>query len=491
MESSRIRLAADVGGTFTDVAAFDEITGELRLGKTLTTPARLVTGVEKGVTKAGARFSGARLFLHGTTVAINTILERTGAPCALLTTQGFRDIYEIGRVNRPESYDLFFRRHQPLIERDLRYEIRERVDAHGKVLIELDEDQVRAAVSDAVRQGVEAIAILFLHSYRNPAHEQRVKAIIEASHPHLFVTASHELSQEYREFERTSTAAANAYIGPRVRRYLGEIGDHLETAGFDGDFLIVQSTGGLFGVDEAQSACIRMLESGPAAGVIGTKALCDRIGLENAIAFDMGGTTAKAGVIHGGDVLMTGSALIGGYATGLPVQIPMIDIQEVGTGGGSIARADMGALHVGPESAGAAPGPACYGLANCASPRSSSRARPAIFPPMACWSRSCAAISSRPGSRRSPTPRLRRWRTSTPRWSAAAARRWPAATWPSPASRSSARRTCVMSGRSTRSRSNCHSSCFKPKIAKELKYASMPCTRPATAIRPPARRPRS
>src|SRR5262249_44984726 len=170
--------------------------------------------------------------------------------------------------------------------------------------IELDEDQVRAAVADAVRQGVEAIAILFLHSYRNPAHEQRVKAIIEDSHPHLFVTASHELSQEYREFERTSTAAANAYIGPRVRRYLGGSGDHLAGAGFDGDFLIVQSTGGLFGV-----------ESGPAAGVIGTKALCDRIGLKNAIAFDMGGTTAKAGVIHGGDVLMTGGALIGGYAT--------------------------------------------------------------------------------------------------------------------------------------------------------------------------------
>ncbi len=362
MELGGIRLAADVGGTFTDVAAFDETTGELRLGKTLTTPARLVTGVETGVTKAGAQFSSARLFLHGTTVAINTILERTGARCALLTTQGFRDIYEIGRVNRPESYNLFFRRHQPLIERDLRYELRERMDAQGKVLIALDEEQVRAAVADAVRQGVQAIAILFLHSYRNPAHEQRAKEIIEESHPHLFVTASHELSQEYREFERTSTAAANAYLGPRVRGYLGEMGEHLEAAGFDGDFLIVQSTGGLFGVEQAQSACIRMLESGPAAGVIGTKALCDGIGLKNAIAFDMGGTTAKAGVIHDGNVLMTGSALIGGYATGLPVQIPMIDIQEVGTGGGSIARADMGALHVGPESAGAQPGPVCYGL---------------------------------------------------------------------------------------------------------------------------------
>jgi N-methylhydantoinase A len=362
MESSNIRLSADVGGTFTDVAAFNETTGELSLGKTLTTPPRLVGGIENGVTKAGASFRAARLFLHGTTVAINTILERTGASCALITTQGFRDIYEIGRVNRPESYNLFFRRHVPLIERDLRYEVRERMDSQGKVLIKLDEDQVRAAAADAVAHGVEAIAILFLHSYRNPVHEQRVKAIIAESHPQLFVTASHELSQEYREFERTSTAAANAYVGPRVRRYLGEMGEHLSAAGFDGDFLIVQSTGGLFGVDEAQSSCIRMLESGPAAGVIGTKALCDSIGLSNAIAFDMGGTTAKAGVIHHGRVLMTGSALIGGYATGLPVQIPMIDIQEVGTGGGSIARIEVGgALHVGPESAGAQPGPVCYG----------------------------------------------------------------------------------------------------------------------------------
>ena len=362
MAASRIRLSADVGGTFTDVAAFDETTGEFQLGKALSTPARLVTGIENGVAKARADFRATRLFLHGTTVAINTILERTGAKCALLTTQGFRDIYEIGRVNRPESYNLFFRRHEPLIERDLRYEIRERVDSAGKVLIRLDEEQVQAAVADAVAQGAQAIAILFLHSYRNPAHEQRVKEIVAQRHPQLFITASHELSQEYREFERTSTAAANAYVGPRVRHYLDEMGEHLADSGFGGEFLIVQSTGGLFGIDEARDACIHMLESGPAAGVIGTKALCDRIGLGNAIAFDMGGTTAKAGVIHDGEVLMTGSALIGGYATGLPVQIPMIDIQEVGTGGGSIARVEMGALHVGPESAGAQPGPVCYGL---------------------------------------------------------------------------------------------------------------------------------
>ena len=361
--SKTIRLAADVDGTFTDVAAFDEHTGELRLGKTLTTPARLVSGIEQGVTKAGSSFDVARLFLHGTTVAINTILERSGARCALLTTQGFRDIYEIGRVNRPESYNLFFKRHTPLIERDLRFDISERMDAQGSVLIKLDEAQVRRVVAAAVAQGVEAIAILFLHSYRNPAHEQRVRQIIETEFPQLFVSASHELSQEYREFERTSTAAANAYVGPRVRRYLTEMETHLDTARFGGTFLIVQSSGGLFDVADARRSCIRILESGPAAGVIGAKALCDSIGLRNAIAFDMGGTTAKAGVIYNGDVLMTGSSLIGGYATGLPIQMPMIDIQEVGTGGGSIARVELGhALRVGPESAGAAPGPVCYGL---------------------------------------------------------------------------------------------------------------------------------
>ena len=363
LRPSAIRLSADVGGTFTDVAAFDETTGALKLGKTLTTPQRLVTGIENGVTKAGSRFQAAGLFLHGTTVAINTILERSGARCALLTTQGFRDIYEIGRVNRPESYNLFFEKHAPLIDRDMRFEIMERMDAQGTVLIPLDEEQVRKTVREAVKDGVQAIAILFLHSYRNPAHEQRAKEIVEQEFPQLFVTASHELSQEYREYERTSTAAANAYVGPRVQRYLTEMEAHLGDAGFGGNFLIVQSTGGLFDVNDARRSCIRMLESGPAAGVVGTKVLCDSLGMQNAIAFDMGGTTAKAGVIHEGHVLMTGAALIGGYATGLPVQMPMIDIQEVGTGGGSIARVEVGnALRVGPESAGASPGPVCYGL---------------------------------------------------------------------------------------------------------------------------------
>src|SRR5580765_4497125 len=197
-----IRLAADVGGTFTDVAAFDEATGELKLGKTLTTPSRLVSGIEQGVARSGTRLEAARLFLHGTTVAINTILERSGARCALLTTRGFRDIYEIGRVNRPESYNLFFEKHAPLIDRDLRFEIMERMDSQGTVLIPLDEGQVLTVAQNAVSQSVKAIAILFLHSYRNPTHEHRAKAIVEKEFPGIFVTASHELSQEYREYER-------------------------------------------------------------------------------------------------------------------------------------------------------------------------------------------------------------------------------------------------------------------------------------------------
>jgi len=211
------------------------------------------------------------------------------------------------------------------------------------------------------RLGIEATAILFLNCYASSDHEARAKVILEKNHPGMFVSASHELSQEYREFERCSTVVANAYIGPIVRSYIGEIEDHIRAEQFGGSFLIVQSTGGLYEAERAKSHCVQMLESGPAAGVIGTRALCHALGLRNAIAFDMGGTTAKAGVIHNGEALTTGAALIGGYEKALPVQLAMMDIFEVGTGGGSIARVEEGALRVGPQSAGAAPGPACYG----------------------------------------------------------------------------------------------------------------------------------
>lgn len=359
----RTRLAADIGGTFTDVAAFDEGSGRLLLGKALSTPGSLVEGISHGVDKAGTRYADASLFLHGSTIAINTMIERTGARTALLITEGFRDIYEIGRINRPDSYNLYFRKHVPLVERAMCFEVRERMTAEGEAYKALDEASVHAVCDRLAALGVEAVAILLLHCYRNPAHEARVKAIVQQRLPHAFVSASHELSQEYREFERCSTTVANAYIGPRVRDYVEGIDRHLKNAGFKGSFMLVQSTGGLYESRQAQAQCVRMLESGPAAGVIGAQALCRELGLEDAVAFDMGGTTAKAGVIYRGEVLTTGAALVGGYDHALPVQIPMIDIFEVGTGGGSIASVDAsGALRVGPHSAGAEPGPACYGL---------------------------------------------------------------------------------------------------------------------------------
>src|SRR6266508_5104778 len=284
--TNRLRLAADIGGTFTDIAAFDERTGKLTFGKALSTPQRLVEGINAGVAKADSAYKSAGLFLHGSTVAINTILERTGAKTALLITEGFRDIYEIGRINRPDAYNLFFRKHVPLIERALRFEVKERVLADGEIERPLDEDEIKALGRQLDKLGIEACAILFLNCYARADHEVRAKAILEAQYPNMFVSASHELSQEYREFERCSTVAANAYIGPRVRQYLGEIEEHIRAAGFEGSFLVVQSTGGLYEASQAKSQCIRMLESGPAAGVIGTQALCHTLGLDGAIAFD-------------------------------------------------------------------------------------------------------------------------------------------------------------------------------------------------------------
>ncbi len=247
------RLAADIGGTFTDIAVFDERSGKLIFGKALSTPQQLVEGINAGVDKAGTDYRSAGLFLHGSTIAINTILERTGAATALLTTHGFRDIYEIGRINRPDAYNLFFKKHEPLIERALRFEVNERMLADGEIDIPLDDQEIVALGQMLARRGVEAVAILFLNCYANSDHESRAKAILEANHPDMFVSASHELSQEYREFERCSTVAANAYIGPKVRRYVGEIDAHIREAGFDGSFLVVQSTGGLYEADQAQS----------------------------------------------------------------------------------------------------------------------------------------------------------------------------------------------------------------------------------------------
>ncbi|MFD0666713.1 hydantoinase/oxoprolinase family protein [Ramlibacter sp. MAHUQ-53] len=357
-----LRIAVDIGGTFTDMACFDEATGEISFGKALSTHGHLHEGIQNTLDGAGVDLTNGYLFLHGSTIAINTLLERNGANTALLITEGFRDIYEIGRVNRPDAYNLFFSKHVPLVPRSQRHEVSERLRADGSLHKPLDEEGVRALARKLREDHIEAVAVLLLHSYRNPDHERRVKAILQEEIPGAFVTASHELSQEYREFERVSTAVANAYVGPRVSAYLGELEEHLEEKGFKGDFYAVQSTGGLFPLEHARRDCVRMLESGPAAGVIGAQAICAQLGLPDSIAFDMGGTTAKAGVISEGRPLTTGSALIGGYEKALPIQIPMMDIFEVGTGGGSIARVELGhSLRVGPRSAGSMPGPVCYG----------------------------------------------------------------------------------------------------------------------------------
>lgn len=358
----RLRIAVDIGGTFTDLAAFDEVGKALYFGKSLSTYGDLVQGIASTIAEAGIDPADGTLFLHGSTIVINALLERTGAKTALLITEGFRDIYEIGRINRPDAYNLYFKKHQPLVDRVDRHEISERLLSDGTERRPLDEAQVRALAARLKAEDIEAVAIILLHSYANDAHERRVAEIVRETMPDAFVSVSTELSQEYREFERASTVVANAYVGPKVEGYLGQLEDHLSESGFAGKFFAVQSTGGLFPIADARKRCLNMLESGPASGVIGVKAVARHLKLDNAIAFDMGGTTAKAGLIRNGEPLTTSSARIGAYGSDLPIQLPTIDIFEVGTGGGSIARLEtMNALRVGPRSAGSMPGPACYG----------------------------------------------------------------------------------------------------------------------------------
>ncbi|MGE5217508.1 MAG: hydantoinase/oxoprolinase family protein [Chloroflexota bacterium] len=357
-----MRVAVDIGGTFTDVVVFDEGNSSLTLAKTLSTPAELARGVLEGLTKAEVRFDEISSLIHGSTVVINAVIERQGAKTALVTTKGFRDVYEIGRINRPESFNPRFRKHRPLVPREDIFEVTERMLADGSVRTPFDEQEAREVARTIKEEGFEAVAVLFLHSYRAPEHEIRMCEILRETEPTLFLSASHELSREYREYERTSTVAANAYVGPKVSRYLGDLERRLRDQRFDGSLMIMQSNGGLSDVEMARRQCIQMMESGPAGGVVGTMALCEMLDLDAAIAFDMGGTTAKACVIRRGEPSLSPDYFIGGYNEGLAIRIPVLDIVEVGTGGGSIGWLDEGGgLHVGPRSAGAEPGPACYG----------------------------------------------------------------------------------------------------------------------------------
>ena len=359
------RLAIDIGGTFTDLVALDERTGELVLGKALTTPGNFADGVLETIQKSGLRPAEIAQFVHGTTVVINALTERQGAQVALLTTRGFRDVLEIQRANRTDMYNLFYRKPEPFVPRRFRFGIDERLNHRGDVLRPLQEADVASAVRACQEAGVEAIAVCYLHAYARPDHERRTREIIESLAPEIAVTLSHEITQEWREYERTNTAVMNAYVTPATTRYLATLDSRLSEQGLKGTKYAMQSNGGTTTFRRAQRVPIHLVESGPVGGVIGASVIAAAIGEDNLISFDMGGTTAKVSLIERGRVKTNTEYHLEKTTTwaGYPLKIPVVDIVEVGAGGGSIAWIDRGgALHVGPRSAGAAPGPACYGL---------------------------------------------------------------------------------------------------------------------------------
>lgn len=355
------RIAVDIGGTFTDLTA-TMADGRVVVSKVPTTPEDHAMGVLRAISRTGIELSSVELILHGSTVAINTLIEEKGVATGLLTTDGFRDVYEIGRSNRPDAYNVFFQRPKPLIPRHLRKEVSERVTAAGSIKKSLDREHAAGVVKELRALGVEAIAVCLLHSYANPEHERILGDLVRELHPEAYASLSHRILREYREYERTSTTAVNAYVGPVVARYLNSLDRRLRESAFSGSLLIMQSSGGVMSLDAALEAPVRMMESGPVAGVMGAAEVARRCGCPNAIAFDMGGTTAKASLLHDGVADVSGGYFVGGYETGHPIMLPVVDIVEVGSGGGSIAWMDSaGSLKVGPASAGARPGPACYG----------------------------------------------------------------------------------------------------------------------------------
>ncbi len=372
-QMSVARVGVDVGGTFTDVV-LHEADGRVRVNKLLSTPPtydQAVLAAVSGLT-ASVQNGGIEEIVHGTTVATNAVLQRLGAETALLTTRHFRDVLELRRLRIPHMYDLFWRKPPPLVERRLRFEVSERMAADGTVVEPLDEAGVRAVAARLRELDVDSVAVCFLHSYLYPEHEQTAGAILSEELPGATISLSCEILREQREYERTATTVVNAYVRPLMSSYLDRIRTGLDALGLSGAPLsIMQSSGGVMASDDAKLRPVFALESGPAAGVVAALGMAQRLGIENAIAFDMGGTTAKASLIeHGaisrgreyevGGSISAGSRLIRG--AGELLRIPTIDIAEVGAGGGSIAWLDpAGGLQVGPRSAGADPGPACYG----------------------------------------------------------------------------------------------------------------------------------
>ena len=366
------RLGVDIGGTFTDLVVIDEATGAARVGKILTTPKDPAHAVEQGIaalleesrTAAGA----VRAVVHGTTLATNALIERKGARTALLTTEGFRDALEIRHEGRYDMYDLFIDPPAPLVPRHLRREVRERLLADGSVRQPFDEAGVRQVIGELVAEGVEAIAICLLHAYVNPVHERRLAALVREMAPQMSVACASEVVPEIREYERASTTTANVYVAPLMARYLEDLERRLVEQQIPGQLYIMQSSGGIALPPEARRLPIRLVESGPAAGALAAAQAARERGERKLLSFDMGGTTAKACVIDEGAPLIGREFEVARAdrfkkGSGLPVRVPVIEMIEIGAGGGSIARVDrMGLLKVGPDSAGADPGPACYNL---------------------------------------------------------------------------------------------------------------------------------
>ncbi len=367
------RIGVDVGGTFTDVLLHGA-DGRVRVRKLLSTPPDYDRAVVEAVTELAGRAGAPSVeeVVHGTTVATNAVLQRLGAETALITTKGFRDVLELRRLRIPHMYDLFWRKPPPLVERQLRFEIDERVSADGTIVRAVDQGEVRLLAGRLRAAGIDSVAVCFLHAYLYPDHEREVAAILADELPEASVSISSEILREQREYERSATTVVNAYVRPLMASYLDRIRTGLDGIGLQAAPLqIMQSSGGVMTSDDAKLRPVFALESGPAAGVVAALGMAQRLGLENLIAFDMGGTTAKASLIeHGaiargreyevGGSISAGSRLIRG--AGELLRIPTIDIAEVGAGGGSIAWLDpAGGLQVGPRSAGADPGPACYG----------------------------------------------------------------------------------------------------------------------------------
>ena len=367
----RYRLGFDIGGTFTDFVLIDETTGEALLDKCLTTPAdparAVIEGLEGLLAKADLAGADIDIAIHATTLITNALIERKGARTALLTTEGFRDVLEMGTEVRYDIYDLFLEKPEPLVARNWRFEVRERLDKDGKVMIPLDEAGLRDAARQMKAAGIESVAVAFLHAFRNSAHEEQARSGLEAELPDVTISLSSTVAPEIREYERMSTTVANAYTQPLTRHYIDTLERGLTDLGYRRRLFLMISSGGIATAQTATELPIRMIESGPAAGVLAAIYYGRAAGLDSLISFDMGGTTAKIGLVKDHLAAKTNMIEVGRVkrfkkGSGLPVKVPVIELIEIGAGGGSIAHVDnLGLLKVGPQSAGADPGPACYG----------------------------------------------------------------------------------------------------------------------------------